>query len=637
MGFKRAVAAIGAAALAVGGAAVTVTAANAAPALAAYVPVSQIIVTADEVSEASHYNDWHFAPGRSSVDRQEPNGFVVPAHGDALVMFGNGNDVAKVDPNARYDYTSIASLAASLDVVSSDDATLFYQIPVFYDYGGAEADKWQYTTLRQRTDTGGDYWISSEALPGVAANTPVPLGDIVEALNQEQDDARPIGAGFLVLPGADEVLVSSFTANGHTTHFYEEPVSSTEPAGSDHGFVHADDIRGDATSYQGWHEEVASTNPAIGAFETVVQEGESLGLQVTGKSQLVYGYDEEARPTNSLPEILDVGYRVMGVPADGTRGFEAQVPVFFHQEGVPGRQFTTLRAAIPADGQLTADLLWASSRDLGSVPANTYVSLESILDALENYEILGHGFTVESGSALVESVSFNGHVSTFTKAADDSDDDAEGDAQGGSDDAQGDPDGSEDAQGDPDGSEDAQGDPDGSTDPEGGSDTSGQPGDAEGAADGDQGADPGLPDTGGWAPEESDLTPEQRGGITAPSNVVAGGTVTVHVPGATPGQSVRVFLFSEPIDLGTHTVSSTRTVQVKLPVDITGDHRIAVYDQNGTLLGWDTVSIAAPKKDGLSETGGELSAGLPMVGMGLVALGGALLLARRFERRTVRG
>src|SRR5690606_38985818 len=156
--------------------------------------------------------------------------------------------------------------------------------------------------------------------------------------------------------------------------------------------------------------------------------------------------------------------------------------------------------------------------------------------------ILGHGFTVESGSALVESVSFNRHVSTFTKAADDSDDDAEGDAQGGSDDAQG----------DPDGSEDAQGDPDGSTDPEGDSDASGQPGGAEGAADGDQGADPGLPDTGGWAPEESDLTPEQRDGITAPSNVVAGGTVTVHVPGATPGQSVRVFLFSEPIDLGTH-------------------------------------------------------------------------------------
>lgn len=422
MKLKRAFAAAMAASLAASGLLLGGTAASAAPP-PARVMLGDIAVPTDAATESAHYNTWHFDPAKGPGDTaQARNGLSFAAGADVQVLKGNGNDIAKTDPGARPDATSIADLAASLDVVSSNDAAVSLQIPVFYGHDGGAPGAWKFTTLRQSAAATDDVWTTSQAIAGsgFAVNGSGSLADLVAALGA---DARPIAAGFLVHGSQTTTLVSSFTANGETTRFYAAPASTTAPQGDPAAwsFVPASAIRTDNATYPGWHEEVAADNPARGGFERVVIGDDVFGLQVTGKSQLVYGYAEDARPQNSLIQILDAGtgaggFVIDGVAGAGTAGFEAQVPVFFYPEGAEGPQFTTLRTVIPEYGApITAAQPWASSRDLGSVPANVYTDLDSILAALGDYEILGHGFTVESGSAIVNSVSFNGHASTFTE------------------------------------------------------------------------------------------------------------------------------------------------------------------------------------------------------------------------------
>ncbi len=413
--------------LAFGGVALGSATAHAAPG-DLYLPESGIVRTADAAEEAAAYNVWHFSPGRDSLDRQEPNGFVVPANGDALVLRGNGNDIAKTDPAARPDATTITDLAASLSIVATERNRIVYQIPVFYDYART-GTSWQFTTLFKNVD-GADAWQTSRTIP-LTGTTPeilgsttgnsatYPLADIVAALDANGADARPIGAGFLVYLPAAEALVSSFTANGETTRFYDEPTIDRKAGTGASAFVHSNDINPDETTYEGWHEGVDPAHPDLGTFATLPGTGHVQGLQVTGKSQLIYGYDPAQRPQNALPQILaDAanGFVVAGTPSPSL-GFEVQVPLFFYQEGVSGQQFTTLRAAIPADGRADDSLLWAASRAIGSAPANTYLPLSDILDEMSSYEVLAHGFMVETGTVLVTSASFNGHVTAFATPA----------------------------------------------------------------------------------------------------------------------------------------------------------------------------------------------------------------------------
>ena len=88
----------------------------------------------DAATEGTLYNRWHFDPDHWAGASQAPNGLLVSGSGDALVMLGNGNDVAKTNPASQPDSTSLIDLANSLWVVSSDDSKVSYQIPVFYNY-----------------------------------------------------------------------------------------------------------------------------------------------------------------------------------------------------------------------------------------------------------------------------------------------------------------------------------------------------------------------------------------------------------------------------------------------------------------------------------------------------------------------
>ena len=106
-----------ASALAVGGLMLGGSAAIAAPSGVEWVPVGTIALT-DASTEGTLYNQWHFDPDHSAGASQAPNGLLVSGSGDALVMLGNGNDVAKTNPASQPDSTSLIDLANSLWAVS---------------------------------------------------------------------------------------------------------------------------------------------------------------------------------------------------------------------------------------------------------------------------------------------------------------------------------------------------------------------------------------------------------------------------------------------------------------------------------------------------------------------------------------
>lgn len=337
-------------------------------------------------------------------------------------MLGNGNDVVAAGAPLASN-NSIEHIATTMGVGASDLSKVSYQIPVFYDYDSG-ASKWKYTTLRHNADDASDSWMSSSAIAGatpVAADTLMPLANIINALNDAQNDARPIGAGFIVQnPGAD-VLVSSFLAPsvsgpGYTlTKFYDAPVVDGLKSSS-FEFVTSDGVRPDESTYPGWHQ--GASGVGLGTYASLVENGATKGLNVTGRSQILNGYADADFTNNNLPEILAAGVSVVGDPAAGAAGYTFQVPIFFYVDGVIGRQYTTLRTDVPADGVITAAATWTTSGVIGS----SYVrddsdTLDELLGAIASYQIIGHGFYVESGSALVQSVTFNGLTTSFAKAA----------------------------------------------------------------------------------------------------------------------------------------------------------------------------------------------------------------------------
>ncbi|MCC2322410.1 hypothetical protein [Cellulomonas xiejunii] len=129
-----------------------------------------------------------------------------------------------------------------------------------------------------------------------------------------------------------------------------------------------------------------------------------------------------------------------------------------------------------------------------------------------------------------------------------------------------------------------------------------------------------------WTPSADQLTAANQGGFTAPARVNQGGAVTLG--GLPAGARVRTFLFSVPTDLGAATVAADGTLKVTIPAGTTvGTHRIAVYQADGTLIGWRSVEVVAAGQQ-LAVTGVDPRAGI-LAGAVLVVAGGALVVARR--------
>ncbi len=135
------------------------------------------------------------------------------------------------------------------------------------------------------------------------------------------------------------------------------------------------------------------------------------------------------------------------------------------------------------------------------------------------------------------------------------------------------------------------------------------------------------------APSASSLTGANRGGVTAPASARAGETITVGVGSALAGQRVSVWLYSDPVLLGTAVVAADGTVRVTIPPSTaTGQHRLAVTAADGSLIGWTDIRID-PATGELAFTGAELTGGL-VAALLLLAAGTGLVVARR--RRAAR-
>ena len=141
------------------------------------------------------------------------------------------------------------------------------------------------------------------------------------------------------------------------------------------------------------------------------------------------------------------------------------------------------------------------------------------------------------------------------------------------------------------------------------------------------------------------LTDATRGSIAAPTTAVPGQAVTITVDPRYAGQTVYVWLHSEPRLLGSPVVAADGTVRVTIPADVpVGLHRLVVLDSTGAIIGWQEIEIVAAagapgRVGGGSAASGPLAStgldgrGAVLAAMVLVLAGATVLAARRPARR----
>lgn len=121
-------------------------------------------------------------------------------------------------------------------------------------------------------------------------------------------------------------------------------------------------------------------------------------------------------------------------------------------------------------------------------------------------------------------------------------------------------------------------------------------------------ADP-VPEKPDWVPDppvasSADLTDANSGDVTG---VQEGTVVTLTVPGAEPGDWVFVYAYSEPLAVGWIQVDEDAQIRIDIAGLPPGDHKLAVLDDAGDLLGWAGVTV-----DG-DEAAAEASSSVPVV------------------------
>lgn len=136
------------------------------------------------------------------------------------------------------------------------------------------------------------------------------------------------------------------------------------------------------------------------------------------------------------------------------------------------------------------------------------------------------------------------------------------------------------------------------------------------------------------------LTPETRGTFQTRTS---GSSLTMS--GLTPGHEYQVFLHSTPVKVGVFTVDPNGLLRVDIPAGLeAGDHRVALYEADGTLAGWQAFTVQPEVTVlGLPASAGEEPAVLASTGFGqgmlgaagaaMIAAGAALLYVRRLGSR----
>jgi LPXTG-motif cell wall-anchored protein len=176
--------------------------------------------------------------------------------------------------------------------------------------------------------------------------------------------------------------------------------------------VDGSQIRSNEATYPGWHQGYDN------AADRAVVGGN--GLELSGESQILYGYTEQERLTGAQLESLVTAGGVSWKTSWNSAYF--QLPLFYGSATAPS--FTTLRPAAPVEGVNTAALgdQWVTSTAIKDADDNVVfeknatATLGDFLTALDlnTVQVLGFGVLTEAGTqADVDSVTFNGTTYAF--------------------------------------------------------------------------------------------------------------------------------------------------------------------------------------------------------------------------------
>lgn len=85
------------------------------------------------------------------------------------------------------------------------------------------------------------------------------------------------------------------------------------------------------------------------------------------------------------------------------------------------------------------------------------------------------------------------------------------------------------------------------------------------------------------------LTPDARGSFETRTS---GSSLTIS--GLTPGHEYQVFLHSTPVKAGSFTVDANGLLRIDIPAGLeAGGHRVALYERDGALAGWQAFTVQA--------------------------------------------
>ncbi|RNL60508.1 hypothetical protein EFK50_19495 [Nocardioides marmoriginsengisoli] len=178
--------------------------------------------------------------------------------------------------------------------------------------------------------------------------------------------------------------------------------------------VGAEDIRGDESTYAGWHQGYANASESAAAT--------SSGLMMSGKSQVINGYlDNAATGITGSGMNADLASVLPSTEYDVTAGSAYfQVPMFIDDDNnaATAPVFTTLRPADPSTGDTSVSTGddWVSSKAVVGLDAGTPYELSHILAELQGikYKTLAFGvLTTEGSSATVSSITWDGTTYQF--------------------------------------------------------------------------------------------------------------------------------------------------------------------------------------------------------------------------------
>lgn len=149
---------------------------------------------------------------------------------------------------------------------------------------------------------------------------------------------------------------------------------------------------------------------------------------------------------------------------------------------------------------------------------------------------------------------------------------------------------------------------------------------------------PALPSSGSSGSSVPPLTGDQLVAsnsfeVTAPMAAEPGGRVTINTGAQNAGAAVSVWMYSTPVKIATGTLDASGRIAVTIPANAElGTHRLAVFADNGALLGWTSIRIVA--EGTLAQTGSDDDGAGLALALGLIIAGLGAMVVRRRMRTT---